>query len=57
MISLAVVGVVYLALGIWCTIAPRSTAAGVGFELRGGAGMSEFVTVYGGLEVGLGLAS
>ncbi|PQO44341.1 DUF4345 family protein [Blastopirellula marina] len=52
---LAVVGVVYVALGIWCAVAPQKTSDAVGFALRQGQGQSEFLTVYGGLEVALGL--
>ena len=50
-----VVGLMYLGLGLWCAISPEETAAVVGFELIGGAGMSEFLTVYGGLEIGMGM--
>ena len=50
-----VVGLMYLALGMWCAISPEKTSAVVGFELIGGAGMSEFLTVYGGLEIGMGM--
>lgn len=56
MISLLVVGVVYVLLGLWCTLRPRTTSAAVGFTLDGDRGLSEYVTVYGGLEVGLGIA-
>lgn len=56
MITLLVVGTLYVLLGIWCTLRPTSTARAVGFDLIGGGGLSEFVTVYGGLEVGLGAA-
>ena len=48
-------GFIYLLLGIWCAVAPEKTAKGVGFELQPGQGQSEFFTVYGGLEVGLGI--
>jgi len=47
-------GLLYLVLGVWCTVAPESTARAVGFELVGGAGRSEFIVVYGGLELALG---
>lgn len=49
------VGLMYLALGIWCALSPEKTSAVVGFELIGGAGKSEFLTVYGGLEIGMGM--
>lgn len=52
---LALVGLMYLGLGIWCAVAPRHTSQAVGFSLAPGKGQSEFLTVYGGLEVGLGL--
>ncbi len=52
---LAFVGLMYLGLGLWCAIAPEKTSKSVGFELRPGQGQSEFLTVYGGLEVALGL--
>ncbi|QDT70659.1 hypothetical protein MalM25_36140 [Planctomycetes bacterium MalM25] len=54
-IFLAVVAVLYLGLGAWCTVAPGTTSQKVGFELPNDGGQSEFVTVYGGLEVGMGL--
>ena len=52
-IFLAIVGSIYLVLGIWCTVAPSGTANSVGFVLTPGSGESEFMTVYGGLELGL----
>jgi hypothetical protein len=54
-IFLALVGVAYLALAAWCAVAPQKTSRAVGFELAPGAGQSEFLTVYGGLEFALGL--
>jgi hypothetical protein len=52
---LTVVGLLYLVLAVWCTAQPHSTAAAVGFTLQQGAGESEFVTVYGGLELALAI--
>lgn len=52
---LAFVGIAYLGLGIWCAVAPEKTSKAVGFALQPGQGQSEFLTVYGGLEVALGL--
>lgn len=54
-IFLAIVGVAYLILAAWCAVAPQQTSRAVGFELSRGAGQSEFLTVYGGLEFGLGI--
>jgi hypothetical protein len=52
---LTFVGLVYLALAIWCTFDSETTSQKVGFALNGGSGQSEFVTVYGGLEFALAL--
>jgi len=52
---LALVGVVYVGLAAWCVVRPGETSRSVGFELTPGAGVSEYMTVYGGLELALGL--
>ncbi|APZ92270.1 hypothetical protein [Fuerstiella marisgermanici] len=54
-IYLSIVGLLYLGLGIWCSVSPQETSTKVGFQLVGGSGRSEFLTVYGGLEFGIGL--
>jgi len=54
-IFLAIVGGAYLLLAVWCAVKPEQTAASVGYELRAGSGRSEYFTVYGGLQAGLGL--
>ena len=53
---LALVGTLYLGLALWCSFDPVTTSEKVGFALQGDAGGSEFLTVYGGLEFGLGIA-
>lgn len=53
---LAIVGVIYIALAVWCAAKPASTARSIGFDLLGGSGLSEYTTVYGGLQLALGLA-
>lgn len=45
--------VLYLALGIWCSVDPEGTSSAIGFALTNDSARSEFLTVYGGLEVGL----
>ena len=50
-----IVSALYFALAIWCTFSPDVTSTKVGFELKGGSGQSEFMTVYGGLEFGMAL--
>ncbi|WP_298862971.1 DUF4345 family protein [uncultured Gimesia sp.] len=54
-IFLALMGILYVLLALWCAIAPESTSQSVGFTLQPGSGQSEFLTVYGGLELGLAL--
>jgi hypothetical protein len=55
-VFLAFVGAAYLVLAAWCAILPDTTSASVGFTLQPGSGQSEFLTVYGGLQVAIGLA-
>jgi hypothetical protein len=52
---LITMGVIYVFLGLWCAVLPQKSSTAVGFELQPGQGQSEFFTVYGGLEVGIGL--
>lgn len=55
-IFLAIVAAAYLVLAAWCAILPETTSNSVGFTLQPGAGQSEFLTVYGGLQLAIGLA-
>lgn len=52
---LAVVGVAYLVLAAWCSMKPVQTSNSVGLTLQPGSGQSEYLVVYGGLQLGLGL--
>lgn len=52
---LVAAALIYAALAIWCSVQPNITSAKVGFSLEGDTGRSEFLTVYGGLEMGLAL--
>lgn len=54
-IYLVLNAVIYLGLGAWCTLDPGGTSRAIGFTFAKAAARSEYVTVYGGLEVGLGL--
>lgn len=51
---LAVVGALYWLLAAWCVARPHDTARAVGFTLSPGSGESEYLTVYGGLQVAIG---
>ena len=52
---LALVGIMYLGLALWCSFSPAQTSQVVGFELIPGPGDSEFLAIYGGLEFGMAL--
>jgi len=52
---LGLVAAIYFGLALWCVFAPDTTSKKVGFQLEGGSGQSEFMTVYGGLEFGIAL--
>lgn len=45
----------YIALGLWCAASVEKTSASVGFKMLDASGRCEFTTVYGGLQLGLGL--
>ena len=45
----------YVALAAWCTLAPDGTSKALGFGLTNGSARSEYITVYGGLELGMGI--
>ncbi len=52
---LTMVGVTYLCLAVWCALQPVGTSQAIGFQIASGSGHSEYLTVYGGLQFGLGL--
>lgn len=43
----------YAVFGVLCAINPRGTAKGLGYALPSNGGLSEYLTVYGGLQLGL----
>lgn len=45
----------YVVFAAWCTIARRSTSQGLGYEALSNSGHSEYLVVYGGLQLGLAL--
>ncbi|MGD9688315.1 MAG: DUF4345 family protein [Phycisphaerales bacterium] len=47
--------VMYVVFAIVCAIWPEKTANFVGFAFKSGSGRSEYVAVYGGLEMAMGL--
>jgi Domain of unknown function (DUF4345) len=48
--------VLYLVFALWCTIGMSKTAPGMGFSALTNSGRSEYLTIYGGLQVGLAIA-
>lgn len=47
-------GVLYIALALWCTILPTQTSQAIGFGLPNNSARSEYIVVYGGLELAMG---
>lgn len=45
----------YGAFALWCTLRWASTSAGIGYAQLTGGGRSEYLAVYGGLQVGMAL--
>jgi hypothetical protein len=50
---LAFQALLYAGLAAWCTLAPDRTSRAIGFGLTNGSARSEYLTVYGGLELGM----
>lgn len=46
---------IYVALAVFCTARPTQTAVSIGFTELSKSGRSEYLVVYGGLQLGLGL--
>ncbi|MFK7789015.1 MAG: DUF4345 family protein [Phycisphaeraceae bacterium] len=51
---LIVNGVLYIGLALWCTLLPMKTSAAIGFGLPNSSAKSEYLVVYGGLELAMG---
>jgi len=52
MLTLRIVGVLYLLSGLWCALKPELAAPFLGYQV-GGQGLAEIVAVYGGLQLGI----
>lgn len=52
---LTAVAALYVSLAAWCSLQPAHTSKSVGFSLQGGSGQSEFLVIYGGLELAMAL--
>ncbi|KUF20810.1 hypothetical protein [Xanthomonas phaseoli] len=45
--------VLYFVLAVWCTLSPAKTATAVGYTHLSPAGQSEYLVIYGGLQLGM----
>lgn len=54
-IFLAAVSLMYAGLSVWCIVSPQTTSAKVGFKRVPGQGESEFLVIYGGLQLALAI--
>jgi hypothetical protein len=43
----------YAGLALWCTLLPAETASAVGFLVLTPSGQSEYLVIYGGLQLGM----
>ncbi len=48
--------VLYLVFAIWCTVGMSRTAPAMGFAALTSGGRSEYLAIYGGLQIGLAVA-
>jgi hypothetical protein len=46
----------YAVFAVWCTLRPAATARALGYGALERGGQSEFLVVYGGLQLGLAIA-
>ena len=44
---------IYLLFAVWCTVAPSATANNLGYTVLSNGGHSEYLVIYGGLQLGL----
>jgi hypothetical protein len=47
--------VLYLAFSAWCALRSEATASALGFTAMNAGGRVEYLAVYGGLQLGLGM--
>jgi hypothetical protein len=52
-VYLYVNAVLYAVLALWCTLMPARTAASLGYVMLSSGGRSEYLVIYGGLQLGL----
>jgi len=48
--------VLYFLFAVWCTVGMSRTAPAMGFTALSNGGRSEYLAIYGGLQVGLAIA-
>lgn len=43
----------YALLALWCTLFPQTTASAIGYQVLSKSGQSEYLVIYGGLQLGM----
>ena len=43
----------YGLLAVWCTLLPETTSSAVGYQVLSKSGQSEYLVIYGGLQLGM----
>lgn len=56
MIIFNLIAGLYLLSGLWCTFMAERSMTFLGYEATSQFSVGEFITVYGGLQIGIGLA-
>lgn len=56
MIIYNAIAILYLFSGIWCALQPLKSMGYLGYQDLGSSTVAEFITVYGGLQIGIALA-
>lgn len=52
---LLLIGIAYFGLGLWCGFDPEGTSQSIGYAFSHAGAHSEYFTVYGGLDIGIGV--
>lgn len=56
MIIFNLIALLYLVSGLWCTFYAERSMTFLGYESSSAHTLGEFITVYGGIQLGVGLA-
>jgi len=45
--------ILYFGFAVWCTLSPSATSTNLGYQALSNSGRSEYLVIYGGLQLGL----